>query len=142
VKAERDPGEVGRIMIGRRHLTVAALSALCVAARPAWARSRPFSGEAFEAAQAADLPILIDVSASWCPTCRTQKPILARFLAEPRFSQMVAFEVDYDRQKPVVRQFGVRMQSTLIVFRGRDEIGRSVGDTNPASIESLLDMAL
>ena len=38
-------------MIGRRHLTVAALSALCVAARPAWARSRPFSGEAFEAAR-------------------------------------------------------------------------------------------
>jgi hypothetical protein len=33
------------------------------------------------------------------------------------------------------------MQITLIVFRGRDEIGRSVGDTNPASIESLLDMA-
>ena len=139
--AWRDAGEAERIMIGRRYLGLAALSVLCIASRPAWARSQPFSGEAFEAAQAGDLPILIDVSASWCPTCRTQEPILARFLAEPRFAQMVAFEVDYDRQKPVVRQFGVRMQSTLIVFRGRDEIGRSVGDTNPASIESLLEMA-
>ena len=130
------------MMIGRRSMLLGAGVALCAGLRPAWARSAAFSAEAFEAAQAADLPILLDISASWCPTCRTQKPILARFLAEPRFAQMVAFEVDYDRQKPVVRQFGVRMQSTLIVFRGRDEIGRSVGDTNPASIESLLDMAL
>ena len=129
-------------MIGRRYLGLAALSVLCIASRPAWARSQPFSGEAFEAAQVRDLPILIDVSASWCPTCRTQKPILARFLAEPRFSQMVAFEVDYDRQKPVVRQFGVRMQSTLIVFRGGAERDRSVGVTDETTLKALLAKAM
>ena len=97
---------------------------------PRWHRAR------------ADRPILVDVTASWCPTCRAQKPILARLLAEPRFAEIAAFEVDYDRQKDIVRRFEVRMQSTLIVFRGRDELGRSVGDTNPASIRSLLEMTL
>jgi thioredoxin len=31
------------------------------------------------------------------------------------------------------------MQSTLIIFRGRTELGRSVGDTDAKSIEALLD---
>lgn len=120
------------------------LAGLVLAATPrlAMAHAAAFAAQAFEAAQAADKPILLDVTASWCPTCRAQKPILARLLAEPRFAEVVAFEIDYDRQKDVVRRFEVRMQSTLIAFRGRDEIGRSVGDTNPASIRSLLEMAL
>ena len=122
--------------------TILAGIGLAVLPRLAAAHASPFSAQAFEAAQAADRPILVDVTASWCPTCRTQKPILARLLADPRFADMAAFEVDYDRQKDVVRRFEARMQSTLIVFRGRDELGRSVGDTNPASIMSLLEMTL
>lgn len=122
--------------------TILAGIGLAALPRLAAAHAAPFSAQAFEAAQAADRPILVDVTASWCPTCRAQKPILARLLAEPRFAEIAAFEVDYDRQKDIVRRFEVRMQSTLIVFRGRDELGRSVGDTNPASIRSLLEMTL
>ena len=122
--------------------TILAGIGLAALPRLAAAHAAPFSAQAFEAAQAADRPILVDVTASWCPTCRNQKPILARLLAEPRFAEIAAFEVDYDRQKYIVRRFEVRMQSTLIVFRGRDELGRSVGDTNPASIRSLLEMTL
>ena len=44
--------------------------------------------------------------------------------------------------KPVVKQFGAQMQSTLIVFKGTAEQGRSVGDTKEASIEALLDKSL
>jgi thioredoxin 1 len=34
------------------------------------------------------------------------------------------------------------MQSTLIVYKGKTEMGRSTGDTNEASITSLLNKAL
>jgi hypothetical protein len=34
------------------------------------------------------------------------------------------------------------MQSTLITFKGSEEIARSVGDTNPESIADLLALAL
>ena len=44
--------------------------------------------------------------------------------------------------KPVVKQFGAQMQSTLIVFKGPAEQGRSVGDTKQASIATLLDKSL
>jgi len=124
----------------RTFLLGATFSLLPAVARAASAQ--PFTVAAFEAAKKADRPILIDITASWCPVCKVQKPILAKFLAQPRFAAMVAFEVDFDAQKDAVRSFGTRMQSTLIVFRGADELGRTVGDTQEKSIESLLSMAV
>ena len=103
---------------------------------------KPFDRAAFEAAQAQGKPILIDVSAPWCPTCRAQAPILSKLLRDPRFKNMVAFNVDYDSQKDVLRKLNVQRQSTLIVYKGKQEAGRSVADTNPASIEAMLSKAL
>jgi hypothetical protein len=54
---------------------------------------------------------------------------------------MVALSVDFDSQKDAVRKLDARMQSTLVVFRGTVERGRSVGDTSAASIEALLAKA-
>ena len=48
------------------------------------------------------------------------------------------FQIDFDSQKDLLRKFDVRMQSTLISFKGASEVGRSTGDTNPASIEALV----
>ena len=106
------------------------------------ADKKPYDRAAFEAAQIGGKPILIDVSASWCPTCKAQAPILSKLMGEPRFKGVVAFNVDYDSQKDVLRKFNVQRQSTLIVFKGKQEAGRSVGDTNPASIEALLAKGL
>jgi hypothetical protein len=51
----------------------------------------------------------------------------------------MVFRVDFDSQKDAVKAFGARMQSTLITFKGFQETGRSVGDTNSSSIAALLD---
>jgi len=119
--------------------------ALVVAAplAPLWANTAvPFSAEAFKAAQAAGSPILVEIHADWCPTCKAQSPILDRLTAEPKFKDLKIFRVDFDAMKPVVREFGAQMQSTLIVFKGATEHGRSVGDTKEASIAALLDKSL
>jgi thioredoxin 1 len=104
--------------------------------------AQPFAQEAFEAAQTAGKPILVEVSAPWCPICRTQKPILAKLGTDPRFKDLVLFEVDFDSQKALLRRFDARQQSTLIAFKGRQEVGRSVGETQPEWIESLLEKTL
>ena len=109
----------------------------------AWADAAvPFSPEAFKSAQAAGSPILVEIHADWCPTCRAQAPILNRVTADPRFKNLKIFTVDFDAQKAVVRQFGAQYQSTLIVFKGAAEQGRSVGDTRPDTIGALLNRAL
>ncbi len=102
----------------------------------------PFSAAAFKAAQASGSPILVEIHADWCPTCKAQKPILDKLTADPKFKALKIFRVDFDTMKPVVKQFGAQMQSTLIVFKGSAEQGRSVGDTKQASIAELLEKSL
>ena len=46
------------------------------------------------------------------------------------------------RYHDLLRQWKVTQQSTLIAFKGTQEMARSTGDTNPASIERLLDKAI
>jgi thioredoxin-like negative regulator of GroEL len=126
-------------MLSRRTLLVAA-AALAAASSSAFA-SEAYDAAAFKAAQKAGKPILVDIAASWCPTCQAQKPII-QGLVGGKYKNFVVLEVDFDAQKDVVRAFGARMQSTLIVFNGAKEVGRSVGETDPAKIEALLASAL
>jgi thiol-disulfide isomerase/thioredoxin len=130
-------------MINRRLALKAALVAIgTLAAVPAFAfETQPFDSNAFDAAQAAGKPILIEVTAPWCPTCKAQKPILQELAEKPKFRGLIAFQIDFDSQKDLLRKFGVTMQSTLISFKGQKEVGRSTGDTNASSIEGLLDKA-
>ncbi|PZN92472.1 MAG: thiol reductase thioredoxin [Hyphomicrobiales bacterium] len=125
----------------RRNVGLAAVALAGLAStRSAFAFSAkaPFEVKAFEAAQAAGKPILVEISAPWCPTCKAQKPILSSLGSKPEFAKLTVFEVDFDSQKDVVRMLKATMQSTLIVYKGKQEAGRSVGDTNAASIEALL----
>ncbi|WP_426312753.1 thioredoxin domain-containing protein [Methylobacterium fujisawaense] len=135
-------------MKNRRHvLALAGLALTCpiLLGRPAPARAAettPFSDAAFEAAQKAGKPVLVAVSAPWCPICRTQKPILAKLAAEPRFKDLKIFDIDFDSQKDLLRRLNVRMQSTLIAYKGTTEVGRSVGETQPEWIEGLVEKTL
>ena len=102
----------------------------------------PYTSQTFAAAQKAGDPILVEITASWCPTCKAQKPILSKLESDPKFKELKVFDVDFDSQKDVVRQFKATMQSTLITFKGDRETGRSVGDTNADSIGALLEKAI
>jgi thiol-disulfide isomerase/thioredoxin len=103
------------------------------------AETLKYNAKAFAAAQAAGKPILVEIQAPWCPTCKAQTPILGNLEKQDKFRNLMVFHVDFDSQKDAVKAFGARMQSTLITFKGSTETGRSVGDTDPASIAALLD---
>jgi thiol-disulfide isomerase/thioredoxin len=131
------------MMLTRRTLFVAvALATVPITALALSPGNKPYNQAQFDAAQAAGRPILIEVTAPWCSVCKAQAPILARLKSDPKFKDMVAFEIDFDSQKDLLRKLNVRSQSTLIVFKGKAEVGRSTGDTNPASIAALLGKAV
>lgn len=106
------------------------------------AERKAFDEKEFAAAQAQGKPILIDISATWCPTCQAQKPIIEKLSAEPQYKNLTIFDVDFDTRKDVLRKFGAQVQSTLIVFKGDKETGRSVGATSESAINGLMSKAL
>ena len=100
---------------------------------------QPYQQVAFDAAQKSGEPVLIFVEASWCPTCAKERPILQQLYGTPEFVNLKVFDVDFDTSKPLLRQLGVQMQSTLIVYHGAKETGRMTGATDPAVIKRLLE---
>lgn len=119
-------------------LAVVVLTTLGAAA----AERKTFDDKAFAAAQSQGKSILIDISATWCPTCQAQKPIIQKLSAEPQYKDLTIFDVDFDTRKDVLRKFGAQVQSTLIVFKGDKETARSVGITSESAIDALMRKAL
>jgi thioredoxin len=128
-------------MLTRRSILIASLAASIVMTPALAATGSGFDANAFADAQKAGRPILIAIHASWCPTCKAQAPILKSLRADPKFKDLAYFQIDFDSQKDLVNRFGAQMQSTLIVFKGDKEEGRSVGDTNRSSIYALVAKA-
>ena len=131
-------------MVGFRSLVLAIVASVALlGSLPASAAEwKSFDAAAFAAAKKEGKPILVDIFAVWCPTCRAQNPILTQLTREPKYKDMVVFKMDFDTQKDDVRALKAQKQSTLIVYNGETEKGRTVGDTDPASIAALLDSAL
>ncbi len=128
-------------MLVRRHMFTAVAALGLVALLPSFAHAATeaaFTQQQFADAQKAGKRILVDVWASWCPTCKAQGPTLTEIAADPANKDLVIFKVDFDAQKDVLTSLGVRTQSTLIAFAGGTEKGRSTGDTNPESIKALV----
>lgn len=124
-----------------RRLALALLACAALAPLSASAEAARFEQSAFDAALQSGAPMLVEVSAPWCPTCRAQKAVLADLLPDARYAGLVHLDVDFDSQKDVVRALDARQQSTLIVYTGGKEVGRVVGETDPEAIAALVGAA-
>lgn len=103
------------------------------------AERHAYSPKAFDAAQAAGEPILVEVHAPWCPTCQAQEKVLGKLEADEKYARLQVFRVDFDSQKDALTRFRASRQSTLIAFKGKAETGRSVGETGAAALGALLE---
>ena len=108
----------------------------------ATAGSAPFDQAAFDQAVAAGGPVVVEFHADWCPTCKTQQPIVAQLLAEPKFKDVRLFVADFDKEKALKKALRVSSQSTFVVFKGGKEVARSTGQTTRSAIEGTFAKAL
>ena len=126
-------------MISRRSALLTVL-ATALAPLPALAREI-FSDDAFKSAAASGKPVLVEFHADWCPTCRAQEEVVNSLRHNPDFKGLVILRVDFDAGKELLQRFGVRRQSTLIMFKSGEEVARAVGESSPDGIKSLLNQA-
>jgi thiol-disulfide isomerase/thioredoxin len=90
--------------------------------------------------------VFVDYFAPWCSTCRTQERRVQELRAEnPEYDRNLVFiRVDWDtyRNHEVVTGRAIPRRSTLLVLRGKEELGRIVAGTSKAEIKALLDAGL
>ncbi|MGB0836188.1 MAG: thioredoxin family protein [Psychrobium sp.] len=99
-----------------------------------------FTEDGFKQLQKENAAILVDVYATWCPTCRKQGKVIKEYFKQNPDSELTVLKVDYDKQKEWVKYFKAFRQSTLIRYQGDKEIGRSIAETNERKLFNLFSM--
>lgn len=98
-----------------------------------------FTQQRFEQLQAEGAQVLVDISAPWCPDCKKQQEILSEYQAANPDSGLHVLAVDFDTQKEWVTHFKAPRQSTLILFKGTEQVWFSVAETRKEQIFTALD---
>lgn len=88
--------------------------------------------------KASDKKFVLHFYAEWCSVCLAQKRAMQKFDIDPAFKDLKIYLVDFDWQRKLKAEFGVERQSTIILFKGSREIGRSLAVTDPEKIKEFL----
>ena len=95
---------------------------------------------------AAGKTVFIDFYTDWCSTCRSQeRTINALKAANPAYEENISFvAVDWDvhSRSKLSKALNIPRRSTLVVLKGKKELGRIVAGTAKAAIKALMDTAL
>lgn len=97
---------------------------------------QPFDKEKLNAAIADGKTVFLDFFASWCPTCRANKPIVEA--AVEANGEVVGFVANYDTDIELKKEYSVISQSSYVVLRDGKVLDRYVGALTPSKINELL----
>jgi thiol-disulfide isomerase/thioredoxin len=99
----------------------------------------PFDKPTFDQLQAKGETILVDIYATWCPTCKKQQQVLNDYFTTHPKSNIKVLVVDFDVQKEWVKYFKAPRQSSLYLFKGQEQVWFSVAETREQKIFSALN---
>jgi thiol-disulfide isomerase/thioredoxin len=88
-----------------------------------------FDKKLFDELQDNGVPVLVDVWASWCPTCKKQQNLLSEYFSTYPNSKIKVLIVDFDEQKQWVKHFKAPRQSSLYIYKDNKQHWFSVAET-------------
>jgi thioredoxin 1 len=100
-----------------------------------------FSNERFAELQENGELVLIDIFATWCPTCARQHEVLKKYREQHPDVELHILTVDYDDDRQYVRQLRAPRQSTLLLFKGETQFWYSVAETREDVIFDAINRA-
>lgn len=103
---------------------------------------QPYTPQALAALQQQGKAVALHFHADWCGTCVEQDRALKQLKADKALPDVTLLVVDYDNNKPLRNQLKVVSQSTFVVYKGRNEVARSGGETRADALRALLAKAL
>ncbi len=85
----------------------------------------------------AEVPVLVEFTARWCPPCRALAPVLEG-LAAAHEGRLKVVAVDVDESQATAERWGVRSLPTTLLFRGGRVVQQLVGAVPRAKLESVV----
>ncbi|MGH3274357.1 MAG: thioredoxin [Streptosporangiaceae bacterium] len=92
-------------------------------------------------AEAADLPVLVDLWAPWCGPCRQVSPALAQ-LATELAGQVKLVKVNVDESPKLQQRFSVQAIPALLVLSRGQVVARQVGAAPAADLRAWVTEAI
>ena len=99
-----------------------------------------FSEEIFENAKAAGKTVVVNSYEVWCGTCSKQTKILDQ--AEKEFKDIVFLSYEQSKNKDIAQKLGIKFWTTIVVYKGDNEIVRIVGQTDKETIYSAIQKGI
>ena len=99
-----------------------------------------FSEEIFENAKANGKSIVINAYEVWCGTCSIQTKILDQ--AEKDFKDVIFLSYEQSKNKDVAKKLGIKFWTTIVVYKGNEEVARIVGQTDKETIYSAIQKGI
>ena len=122
-----------------RKLFVTVFLFICLSAN-AVEKKTNFSEEVFENAKASGKTIVVNSYEVWCGTCSKQTKILDQ--AEKEFKDIIFLSYEQSKNKNIAQKLGIKFFTTIIVFRGNDEVAREVGQTDKKIIYAAIQKGI
>ena len=83
-----------------------------------------------------DLPVVVDLWATWCGPCRMVAPIIAE-LANEYDGRVVVGKCDVEENDDIAMEYGVRNIPTILFFKGGQLVDKFVGAATKATVTIL-----
>uniref|UniRef100_UPI003FF14D8C thioredoxin n=1 Tax=Prevotella sp. TaxID=59823 RepID=UPI003FF14D8C len=97
--------------------------------------------ENFESYKNGDLPLVVDLWATWCGPCRMIAPIVTE-LANEYDGRIVVGKCDVEENDDLTIEFGVRNIPTILFFKGGQLVDKHVGAITKGDLQKKFDALL
>ncbi len=95
-----------------------------------------FSLSSLEKAKAADKTVVVNSYEPWCWSCRKQDKVLIG--AKDEFKDVVFLTYQQGKHKDIAQALNISVRTTIVVFKGKKEVARIIGQTEKTEIYSAI----
>ena len=122
-----------------RKLLVTIFLFICLSAN-AVEKKTNFSKGVFENAIASGKTVVVNSYEVWGGTCSKQTKVLDQ--AEKEFKDIIFLSYEQSKNKDIAQKLGIKFWTTIVVYKGNNEIARIVGQTDKEIIYSAIQKGI